>query len=211
MGAGRTEVVRAIAGVDRADQGEVLVEGRPVTLHSPAAAIAAGIAMVPEDRKGQGLLLGRSSAENISSPWEKHLGRRSLITRSMIAKVAGKSREEFDIRGSLDDPSVRLSGGNQQKVLLAKWLVKTPKVLVLDEPTRGVDVGAKMAIYKIVRDLAASGVSVILVSSELEEVLGLSHRVLVMSGGRQRDVLDREHATAEAVMALAVPLTAAVA
>ena len=211
VGAGRTEVVRAIAGVDKADQGEVLVEGQPVTLHSPAAAIAAGIAMVPEDRKGQGLLLGRSSAENISSPWEKHLGRRSLITRSMIAKVAGKSREEFDIRGSLDDPSVRLSGGNQQKVLLAKWLVKTPKVLVLDEPTRGVDVGAKMAIYKIVRDLAASGVSVILVSSELEEVLGLSHRVLVMSGGRQRDVLDREHATAEAVMALAVPLTAAVA
>jgi len=126
-----------------------------------------------------------------------------------VAKVAAKSREEFDIRGSLDLPSVRLSGGNQQKVLLAKWLVQKPKVLILDEPTRGVDVGAKMAIYKIVRDLAASGVAVIVVSSELEEVLGLSHRVLVMSGGRQRDVLDRKDASAQAVMELAVPQTVA--
>ena len=109
----------------------------------------------------------------------------------------------------MDLPSVRLSGGNQQKVLLAKWLVKKPKVLILDEPTRGVDVGAKMAIYKIVRDLAASGVAVIVVSSELEEVLGLSHRVLVMSGGRQRDVLDRAEASAESVMQLAVPMAAA--
>ena len=121
--------------------------------------------------------------------------------------MAAKSRVEFDIRGSLDAPSDRLSGGNQQKVLLAKWLVKTPKVLILDEPTRGVDVGAKMAIYKIVRDLAASGVAVIVVSSELEEVLGLSHRILVMAGGRQRGVLDRADASAEAVMRLAVPQT----
>ena len=154
------------------------------------------------------MLLGRSSAENITSPWEKLLGRRGLITGSKIAKIAAKSREEFDIRGSLDRPSAGLSGGNQQKVLLAKWLVKKPKVLILDEPTRGVDVGAKMAIYKIIRDLAASGVAVIVVSSELEEVLGLSHRILVMSGGRQRDVLDRKDANAEAVMQLAVPLAA---
>ena len=208
VGAGRTEVVRSIAGVDRADQGEIFVEGKLVTPKNPAAAIAAGIVMVPEDRKGQGLLLGRSSAENITSPWEKWLGRRGLITGAKIAKIAANSREEFDIRGSLDRPSASLSGGNQQKVLLAKWLVKKPKVLILDEPTRGVDVGAKMAIYKIVRDLAASGVAVIVVSSELEDVLGLSHRILVMSGGRQRDVLDRKDANAEAVMQLAVPLAA---
>ena len=206
VGAGRTEVVRTLAGVDRADGGEVLVDGRTVSLRNPAAAISAGIVMVPEDRKGQGLLLGRSSSENICSPWEKLLGRRTLLTRAKITKVAAKSRTEFDIRGSLDTPSAGLSGGNQQKVLLAKWLVKTPKVLILDEPTRGVDVGAKMAIYKIVRGLAASGVAVIVVSSELEEVLGLSHRILVMSGGRQRSILPRSEASSESVMALAVPL-----
>jgi ribose transport system ATP-binding protein len=208
VGAGRTEVVRTIAGVDRADTGEIYLNGELVNPRTPSQAIRAGIVMVPEDRKGQGLLLGRSSGENISSPWEKVMARTGLITRSKIARLAAKSREEFEIRGSMDLPSVRLSGGNQQKVLLAKWLVKKPKVLILDEPTRGVDVGAKMAIYKIVRDLAASGVAVVVVSSELEEVLGLSHRVLVMSGGRQRDVLDRQDANAEAVMQLAVPQAA---
>jgi ribose transport system ATP-binding protein len=208
VGAGRTEVVRTIAGVDRADSGEVLVEGQPLRLRRPSDAIDAGIVMVPEDRKGQGLLLGRSSAENIVCPWEKELGRRSLLTRSKIAKVADRCRKDFDIRGSLEGPSAGLSGGNQQKVLLAKWLVRTPKVLILDEPTRGVDVGAKMAIYKIVRDLAAAGVAVIVVSSELEEVLGLSHRVLVMSAGRQRGVLDRAEADSESIMQLAVPVGA---
>ncbi len=207
VGAGRTEVVRALAGADRADSGEVVLEGKKLAIRNPSSAISAGIVMVPEDRKGQGLLLRRTSCENIASPWEKTLGRGHLITQSKISKMAAKSRVEFDIRGSLDAPSGRLSGGNQQKVLLAKWLVKTPKVLILDEPTRGVDVGAKMAIYKIVRDLAASGVAVIVVSSELEEVLGLSHRILVMAGGRQRGVLDRADASAEAVMRLAVPQT----
>ena len=126
--------------------------------------------------------------------------------------IAQQAAERMDVRAASMELSIKsLSGGNQQRALLARWVSAAPSVAIFDEPTRGVDVGAKMAIYKIVRDLAASGVSVILVSSELEEVLGLSHRVLVMSGGRQRDVLDREHATAEAVMALAVPLTAAVA
>lgn len=209
VGAGRTEVVRAVAGVDRIDSGEVILEGERLTLKNPSSAIRAGIVMVPEDRKGQGLLLGRSSGENICMPWESDLGRKGLITRSKIGKIAERYRTEFDIRGSVDIPSGGLSGGNQQKVLLAKWLVEKPKVLILDEPTRGVDVGAKMAIYEIVRDLAASGVAVVVVSSELEEVLGLSHRVLVMSGGRQRGVLDRDEANAEEVMALAVPSTAA--
>jgi ribose transport system ATP-binding protein len=129
----------------------------------------------------------------------------------VVRAIASRAREDFDIRGSMQANSAGLSGGNQQKVLLAKWLVRTPKVLILDEPTRGVDVGAKMAIYKIVRNLAASGVSVLVVSSEMEEVLGLSHRVLVISGGRQRDVLDRADASAEAVMALAVPLSSSTA
>lgn len=206
VGAGRTEMVRTIAGVDRYDEGEVLLEGRPVQLHSPAAAIGAGIVMVPEDRKGQGLNLGLSSAVNILQPWERELGRGKLITNRLLNRAAAKSRQDFDIRGSMDLPVVRLSGGNQQKVLLAKWLVNEPKVLILDEPTRGVDVGAKMAIYQIIRDCAARGVAVVVVSSELEEVLGLSHRVMVMSGGRQRGILARSDASAEAVMQLAVPV-----
>jgi DNA-binding transcriptional regulator LsrR (DeoR family)/ABC-type branched-subunit amino acid transport system ATPase component len=206
VGAGRTEVVRTIAGVDRFDQGEVILEGKPLKLRSPADAIRAGIVMVPEDRKGLGLLLTRSSAENIAHPWEGMLWRTGLITRAKVNKLAENSRREFDIRGSMDGPAGGLSGGNQQKVLLAKWLVKTPKVLILDEPTRGVDVGAKMAIYEIVRGLAAKGLRVIVVSSELEEVLGLSHRVLVMSAGRQRAVLRREAAKAETVMHFAVPV-----
>ena len=205
VGAGRTEVVRAIAGADQATSGQLWIEGREISLRSPVAAIAAGIVMVPEDRKGQGLNLNRTGAENILQPWESHFGRRSLITRGLLRKVAAKCRTDFDIRGSMDRPVVRMSGGNQQKVLLAKWLVREPKVLILDEPTRGVDVGAKMAIYEIIRQCAARGVAVIVVSSELEEVLGLSHRILVMSGGRQRGILFRADADARSVMELAVP------
>jgi len=205
VGAGRTEVVRAIAGADRADHGQILVEGRPLKASTPRTAIRAGIVMVPEDRKGQGLNLGRSCAENIVAPWERTMRRGGLVTRRWLNRLVEKSRDDYDIRGSLDQPVVRLSGGNQQKVLLAKWLVKQPKVLILDEPTRGVDVGAKMAIYQIIRDCAARGVAVIVVSSELEEVLGLSHRVLVMSGGSQRAILPRGEADSETVMRMAVP------
>ena len=208
VGAGRTEVVRGIAGVDRVDTGEVLVQGTPIRLRRPSSAHQAGIVMVPEDRKQQGLNLGLDTARNIASPWERVLRQRGLVTNNWVRGIAERSRQEFDIRGSVDAPVVRLSGGNQQKVLLAKWLVREPKVLILDEPTRGVDVGAKMSIYAIIREYASRGVAVILVSSELEEVLGLAHRVLVMSGGRQIKVLDREDANSEAVMSLAVPQTA---
>jgi ribose transport system ATP-binding protein len=206
VGAGRTEVVRCIAGADQYDTGVIELEGKPLSLRSPSAAIEAGIVMVPEDRKGQGLNLALSSAVNILLPWEASMGRRKLITNKMLTRAGTKARADFDIRGSTDLPVLRLSGGNQQKVLLAKWLVREPKVLILDEPTRGVDVGAKMAIYEIVRNCAARGVAVIVVSSELEEVLGLSHRVLVMSGGRQRKILSRDEVNSEAVMELAVPI-----
>ena len=209
VGAGRTEVVRAIAGVDKADGGAVTVEGRKIRLRNPGHALKAGIVMVPEDRKQQGLNLTLDSSRNIVSPWERILRVRGIVTKGWINRIAEDSRTAFDIRGSLDRPVVRLSGGNQQKVLLAKWLVRQPKVLILDEPTRGVDVGAKMSIYAIIRDYAARGVAVILVSSELEEVLGLAHRVLVMSGGRQIAVLPRDEATSETVMSLAVPQTIA--
>ena len=206
VGAGRTEVVRAVAGVDRADVGDVVLEGRTLPRGKVSAAIRAGIVMVPEDRKGQGLNLDRTGGQNIVTPWERVMRRRSLVTSRWIDSVAEKAAHDFDIRGLVNGPVVRLSGGNQQKVLLAKWLVREPKVLILDEPTRGVDVGAKTAIYEIIREVASRGVAVIVVSSELEEVLGLAHRVLVMSAGRQRCILDRSEATSEAVIGYAMPL-----
>lgn len=164
----------------------------------------AGIFMVPEDRKSLGLNLDRTAAENITLPWEKKLQWFGMITPAVVNKMGSKQKERFDIRGRLNLPVSSMSGGNQQKVLLAKWLVEDPSVFIIDEPTRGVDVGAKMAIYEIIRKLAATGIGVIVVSSELEEVLGLSHRVLVMSKGRQTGILAREEATPTRVMSLAV-------
>lgn len=204
IGAGRTDVVRAIAGADRLDSGTIRVAGQQVDFTSPRGAMEVGIFMVPEDRKGLGLNLDRSAADNITLPWEKSLTRFGQITGRTVRAISDSQKERFDIRGRLDLPVDSMSGGNQQKVLLAKWLVKTPKVFIVDEPTRGVDVGAKMAIYEILRDLAAGGMGVIVVSSELEEVLGLSHRILVMSEGAQRGVLSREEANPERVMSLAV-------
>ncbi len=204
IGAGRTEVVRAVAGADRFDSGEIRVDDKVVKYASPRGAIREGVFMVPEDRKGQGLHLGRTAAENMTLPWEKKLQRRGMITSGVVDEIAQTQKKRFDIRGVLSQPVRFMSGGNQQKALIAKWLIENPKIFIVDEPTRGVDVGAKMAIYEIIRSLAANGIAVIVVSSELEEVLGLSHRVLVMSYGRQRGILAREDATPERVMSLAV-------
>ena len=204
IGAGRTEVARVIAGADVCDAGEIRVDGAVVNYKSPKGAIKAGVFMVPEDRKGQGLLLEQKAAENIALPWENLLKKFGLILGSEVAKVGQAQKLRFDVRGDLSKPIGLMSGGNQQKVLIAKWLVHNPKVLIFDEPTRGVDVGAKMAIYEIIRKLAADGIAVILVSSELEEVLGLSHRVLVMSEGKQCGILSRVEATPASVMSLAV-------
>ncbi|WP_460990230.1 sugar ABC transporter ATP-binding protein [Sinomonas soli] len=203
VGAGRTEVVRAIAGVDRPDEGEVILEGRRLPCTSPGSAIRAGIVMVPEDRKGQGLNLDRTAEENLTLPWERRITRWGLVTKKAIREVATSQGRRLDVRGNMTLPVKSMSGGNQQKILIGKWLVKDPKVLIVDEPTRGVDVGAKMAIYEIIRSLAAEGIGVIVVSSELEEVLGLSHRVLVMAGGRQRGILSRAEATPQRVIDLA--------
>ncbi len=205
VGAGRTEVARVIAGVDRPDKGEVLVDGRRLPCSSPRSAIRAGVVMVPEDRKGQGLNLDRSAAENLTLPWERELATAGVITPKAVRGIGTQQRERFDIRGDMGLPVKSMSGGNQQKVLIGKWLIKDPKVLIVDEPTRGVDVGAKMAIYEIIRSLSEQGIAVVVISSELEEVLGLAHRVLVMCQGRQSGILDRHEATPQRVMALAVP------
>lgn len=205
IGAGRSEVGRAIAGADRVEAGTIRLDGRDLRLTSPAEAIAAGIAMVSEDRKGLGLSLDQSAARNIAQPWERSLTKAGIVLPSAIETLGQAQKTRFDIRGQMDLPVSAMSGGNQQKVLLAKWLVRTPRVFIVDEPTRGVDVGAKMAIYQILRELAAQGIGVIVISSELEEVLGLCHRVLVMSGGRLQGELSRDEASPEKVMALAVP------
>jgi len=208
VGAGRTEVVRAIAGVDRPDEGEVWLDGKQLPCTSPQSAIRAGIVMVPEDRKGQGLHLDRSAGDNLTLPWEKDLLHTGMLRSSVTRRIQQEQRARLDIRGDLSQPVKSMSGGNQQKVLIGKWLIKTPTVLIVDEPTRGVDVGAKRAIHQILHDLAEQGMAVIVVSSELEEVIGLSHRVLVMSQGRQRGILARDEATPARVMALAVHSTA---
>jgi ribose transport system ATP-binding protein len=160
--------------------------------------------MVSEDRKGLGLTLGQAANRNIAMPWEKLLAKFGCVFGRTLHKLGNDQKEKFDIRGQMGLPVGAMSGGNQQKVLLAKWLVQSPRVFIVDEPTRGVDVGAKMAIYEILRGLAGQGIAVIVVSSELEEVIGLSHRVLVMSQGRQQGILTRKNATPQAVMSLAV-------
>ena len=185
MGSGRSEVARAIVGADRRDAGEIAIEGRPVDISSPKDAIRHGIVLIPESRKDQGLLLRRPVVENVSLP---HLGSYSrgavLRTRAERSAVGGLlSKLAVPTRGARASVAT-LSGGNQQKVLFARWLLRPPKVLVADEPTKGVDVGAKLAIYELLHGLAAEGMAILLISSELEEITGLSHRVLVMRGGR---------------------------
>ncbi len=204
VGAGRTELVRALAGADRPDSGTVRVMGSPVDLRTTRSAIDRGIVMVPEDRKTQGLDLGQSGYRNIALPWERSAVHKGIVRERTIRKLAERATEHLKVDARLDMPVGRLSGGNQQKVLLSKWLAERPKVLILDEPTRGVDVGAKASIHEGIRNMASEGIVVIVVSSELEEVLALSHRVLVMCEGHCQGILKRADATPERVMSMAV-------
>lgn len=207
VGAGRTEVVRALAGADKHDTGSISLDGTALDITTPKRAIDAGIVMVPEDRKQLGLLLDQSSSRNLITPWERRITRRGVVRKRDIDRITEKQRTKYDLRGETGIPVGRLSGGNQQKVLLAKWLIEMPRILILDEPTKGVDIGAKDSIYRMIRQLAQAGVTVIVVSSELEEVLGLSHRVAVMAGGRIQGILDRADAHPESVMNLAVSVS----
>jgi ribose transport system ATP-binding protein len=204
VGAGRTEVARALAGAEPADHGRILVDGKPVTITSPRDAIEHGIVLIPEDRKSAGLVLDLSLQENVALPSLKALARggviRSAATRRLVTDLAGR----LQLRGRLTQTARTLSGGNQQKAVIAKWMPLRPRLVIFDEPTRGVDVGAKTAIYRLIDELASAGVAVIVISSELPEVLGLARRVLVLSHGTQTGLLNRNEATEENVMALAV-------
>jgi ribose transport system ATP-binding protein len=205
VGAGRTELVRAIFGADRYDRGEVLVGGERVSPGDVAAARAAGLALVPEDRAGEGLVLGASVEENLGLATIADRTRGGLVDLADQRAQAEKSVRQLGIRVSdLDQQVVTLSGGNQQKIVIGKWLQARPRVLILDEPTRGIDVGARTEIYQLINDLTDDGTAVVVVSSDLPELLGLSDRVLVMADGRLRGALEGSEATQERVMALAV-------
>jgi ribose transport system ATP-binding protein len=203
IGAGRTELVRAIAGADPISAGTVRIDGTAVSLHGPADAINAGLVLVPEDRKAQGLVLDQTIAENLAIGNFDLVARSGWVLPNAVQKFAQEGIRKLGVKGRPNQAVRKLSGGNQQKVAIAKWISRPPKVFILDEPTRGIDVGARAAIYDVVADLARSGMAVVVVSSDLEEVLGLSHRVMVLSRGRQRGILDRSEATSVAVMELA--------
>jgi ABC-type sugar transport system ATPase subunit len=186
VGSGRTELLRAIFGADRSASGELVVGGRKLRGGSPRHAIAAGMAFVPEDRRAEGLVIMRSVKENVTMATLDNVCSRGLIRRSYEESLVEDTIRQIDIRGGGSGATVdALSGGNQQKVLFAKWLLTKPKILLADEPTRGVDVGAKRAIYDLLVQLAASGTAVILVSSEVEEIVGLANRVIVLRNGRR--------------------------
>ncbi|MFF4402241.1 sugar ABC transporter ATP-binding protein [Streptomyces sp. NPDC001480] len=211
VGAGRTEVVRAVFGADPYDQGSVKVAGTGLRRHDVGAAMAAGIGLVPEDRKGQGLVLDASVAENLGLVTMRAATRAGLVDRRAQHAAAERIAGQLGVRMAGLEQHVRtLSGGNQQKVVIGKWLLADTKVLILDEPTRGIDVGAKVEIYQLINELTAAGAAVLMISSDLPEVLGMSDRVLVMAQGRIAGELAGEEASQDAVMALAVGSPSAV-
>ena len=204
VGAGRTEVARALFGLDPVDAGEILLGGQPVRIRQPSDAIGLGIAMVPEDRKAEGLVLCRPVQENMSLGSLARCAPRLWLDLAHEAERSEAMRQLLKIKtASLGTPAQELSGGNQQKIVIAKWLLCAPRVLILDEPTRGIDVGSKSEIHQLMTLLARQGLAIVLISSELPEVLGMSDRVLVMHQGRQAGELPRAQATQENVMRLA--------
>jgi rhamnose transport system ATP-binding protein len=201
VGAGRTEVARVLFGIDQRDAGEIRLGGVPVEFASPSEAMNAGIAYLPEDRHQEGLVLDFSIAQNVTLPILPRLFPRFLVRASTERKVAHDYTEQFRVRMTGVDQLVgALSGGNQQKVVLAKWLASKPQVLILDEPTRGIDIGAKVEVHRIISELAAGGLAIILISSDLPEVLAMSDRIVVLHEGRITAEIPRERATEERVM-----------
>lgn len=209
IGAGRTDVGLALFGIEPATGGAISLNGKVITPRTPREGMDHGIAYVSEDRRQLGLSLPMSIAANITLPViRKYLDRFGLIIRSKERATAESFRKRLAIRTpSVDLPAAKLSGGNQQKVMLSKWLNTKPSVLILDEPTRGIDVGAKAEVHAIIGELAAEGIGIILISSDLPEVLALSDRVLVMREGRQMAILARENASQETVMMAAMGQT----
>ena len=203
VGAGRTELVRAMTGADPIKSGSIKLFGKDITPKTPQDSIRHGVVMVPEDRKLQGLIVDHSIADNVAYANFPAISRNGFLNHNMVNDFANTTTTRFGVKGQTFQRADELSGGNQQKVILAKWLAKDPKVVILDEPTRGIDVGARSSIYESIVALAEKGISVIVVSSDLEEVLGISNRVMVMAQGRMTGVLERGAANDVSVMELA--------
>jgi len=205
VGAGRTETMRAVFGADAIHSGSIWLDGENIEPKAPEDAIAKGIALCPEDRKDQGIIGERSIEDNISVAILNRISRFGFIDGKKEKQIARDGVREFNVKThSIDKKIKELSGGNQQKVILARWLAANPKVLILDEPTKGIDVGSKSEIYKMTCDLAKKGIAVIVVSSELPEVLGLCDRIIVMCQGHITGEVMREEATDEMVLSLAM-------
>jgi len=201
VGAGRTELVRAIFGADQIDGGQIFIEGKPVTIRNPQDAIRQGIGLLTEDRKQQGLFLQMSVRENLTMAVLQRLTHGAVTSRRKETALSARYIESMAIKTpSQEQLAMNLSGGTQQKVVLGKWLATEPKVLIFDEPTRGIDVGAKVEIYQMINQLVRLGKAVIMVSSELPEILGMSDRILVMRTGEVRGTLTRQEASEQVIM-----------
>ena len=204
MGAGRTEVARAIVGADKISSGTIFLDGKEAAISNPAKAAQLGIGYLSEDRKHLGLMLEADVAQNIMLSSLKEISKFGFINGRMLKFISGEQIQRLRIKTpSIHQSAKNLSGGNQQKIVIAKWLVKDCDVLIFDEPTRGIDVGAKEEIYRLLNELAAGGKSIIMISSELPEVLRMSHRIAVMSEGRITGFLENSEATQERIMELA--------
>ena len=205
IGSGRSTVAQTVFGVQPPLSGSITLDGAPMSVKSPRDAIAKGVYLIPEDRKRTGLVLDMPIVENISLADLKSHTRGMLIVGGAEQKVAEHQRRALKIKAnSVEVEAVTLSGGNQQKVVLGKWLSMRPKVIIFDEPTRGIDVGAKAEIYEIMRALADSGVAILMISSDMEEVIGVSDRIAVMHEGRVSGFLEREDFSEHNVLMLAV-------
>ena len=206
VGAGRSEVMRAVFGIDPKETGEIYIKGKKVEIKTPKDAMLQGMGFVPEDRKLQGLVLGMSVGKNTTLAALKSVANKAgFINHKQEKDMADKFVRALEVKTPSNDQLVKnLSGGNQQKVVIAKWLANNPDILILDEPTRGIDVGAKKEIHQLMSDLANQGVAIIMISSELPEVLGMSDRVVVMHEGRIKGELDRAEADQVSIMKMAV-------
>ncbi len=204
VGAGRSEVMRAVFGADRFDSGSITFDGKPYRAKSPADAIRRGIAMLPEDRKELSLFMNMPIFFNIGLAQLPKMVKGPVIDKAQLLKTAASYQEQLNIRlGHLSDPIKSLSGGNQQKTIIGRWLATGPKILILDEPTHGVDIGAKSEIYNLIRQLADDGVSIILISSELPEIITMSDRVVVMHEGYVNGIVPAGKMDEETIMACA--------
>ncbi len=204
MGAGRSEIMLALFSGDKLDSGKIYMDGAEIVIHSPEDAIKNGLAMVPEDRKLMGLALCRSSKENMSITDLKFHSKSFFVNKFKEKEKIESMIQRISIKLSSPEQVVKsLSGGNQQKVVLSRWLLCNPKVLILDEPTRGIDVGSKSEIHRLISELACNGMAVIMISSEMPEILGMSDRIIVVRGGKINGEISRVNATQEKIMHMA--------